>query len=67
MKYSHVVKHNGTFYPAGADVPVKGRRKEPDGKQKDDASKDSDDTTKDSDDTTPPENDKSTKQGKSGK
>ena len=60
MKYSHVVKHNGTFYPAGADVPVKGRRKEPDGKQKDDASKDSDDTT-------PPENDKNPKQEKSGK
>lgn len=22
MKYDHLVKHNGVFYPAGADVPV---------------------------------------------
>ena len=24
MKYNHAVKHNGIFYPAGTDVPVKG-------------------------------------------
>lgn len=22
MKYTYAVKHNGVFYPAGADVPV---------------------------------------------
>lgn len=22
MKYSYTVKHNGVYYPAGADVPV---------------------------------------------
>lgn len=22
MKYDHLVKHNGVFYPAGADVPA---------------------------------------------
>ena len=22
MKFSHLVKHNGQYYPAGADVPV---------------------------------------------
>ena len=23
MKYKHMVKHNGNYYPAGADVPEK--------------------------------------------
>jgi len=24
MKYKHMVKHKGLYYPAGAEVPVKG-------------------------------------------
>ena len=25
MKYKHVVKYNGEYYPAGAEVPVEGK------------------------------------------
>lgn len=67
MKFNHVVKHNGTLYPVGADVPVKGGRKKSDGKAGEPTEKQKDNASGDGDDATPPENDKSPKQEKSGK
>lgn len=26
MKFNHVVKHNGVYYPAGADVPIENEK-----------------------------------------
>lgn len=31
MKYDHLVKHDGVFYPAGTEVPMKVEKKESDG------------------------------------
>ena len=27
MKYKHTVKFNGVYYPAGAEVPVEGKKR----------------------------------------
>lgn len=67
MKYSHVVKHNGTFYPAGVDVPVKSRGRKPETEAGKQTGKQKEGDSEGGDDTTPPENGKSSKQEKSGK
>lgn len=42
MKYNHAVKHNGVFYPAGTDVPVKGKGRKTDEKTKDPSAEEKD-------------------------
>lgn len=65
MKYSHAVKHNGVFYPAGTDVPVKGKGKKADEKTKDPVGKGNDTVSGDGSETVVPEKEAETK--KNGK
>ncbi len=65
MKYNHAVKHNGIFYPAGTDVPVKGKGRKTDEKTKDPSEKESNSVPEDDSDSSPSGKEEGSK--KSGK
>lgn len=65
MKYNHAVKHNGVFYPAGTDVPVKGKGRKTDEKTKDPSAEEKDsDSGGDSEPVSPKKEAESKKSGK---